>query len=443
MQLVQRASQRHSVVMTGNMQQAIALLQLSNLGLQAYIEKEAEENPFIELENRHRGSLALPMGQGGQSDLGDAIARLADHPMSLYAHIAAQFDLMFGASPDRAVADRFLEAIDANGWLSEPLEDIAFDCGLTLEQAEKMLVRVQQVEPAGLFARNLAECLRLQALDQGLLTDVFAAVLDNLPRLAAADLVGLARVCDCDMATLRTTLTRLRALNPKPGADFNIGDAREREPDLIVSAHVSDAGKTWKVDLNRSTMPSVEISIPEGATAPTAADTKAFITERLGVARWLRRAVEHRNQTILLVGSEIVRRQTAFLDQGPAQIAPMTLTDIATAVGVHESTVSRVTTGVMIATPRGTFSLKRFFSAALANAQDADGPTASAAAVRHQVQKLIADESPSEPLSDDAIARQITVNGVVLARRTVAKYRDMLNIPSSFQRRRQAKLKAG
>lgn len=442
MQIVQRTSQRQSVVMTGNMQQAIALLQLSNLGLQAYIEKEAEENPFIDIDRCHRGSLALPMSQGGLPDTADPVARLADHPMSLYAHIAAQFDLMFGNSPDRIIADRFLEAIDANGWLAEPLESIAFDAGLTLHQAETFLARVQQVEPAGLFARNLAECLRLQAVDQGIMSDVFAAVLDNLPRLAAADLVGLARICGCDMQVLRATLTQLRGLNPKPGADFNIGDAREREPDLIVSALITDAGKSWKVDLNRSTLPSVDIHIPDATAQNADGDSKNFISERLGVARWLRRAVEHRNQTILLVGAEIVRRQTAFLSQGPAHIAPMTLTDVASAVGVHESTVSRVTTGVMIATPQGTFSMKRFFSAALASAQDGDPAGASAAAVRHQVQKLVANENPANPLSDDAIARAITVGGVVLARRTVAKYREMLNIPSSFQRKRHAKLKA-
>ena len=441
MQIVQRTAQRQSIVMTGHMQQAIALLQLSNTDLQAFIEKEAEENPFIDLDRCRAAVPDLPMSRGMGEDMGDAVGRIADHPMSLYAHIAAQFDLMFDALQERAIADRFLEAIDGNGWLSEPLDQIAFDCAITMEQAEMMLERVQQVEPAGLFARNLADCLRLQAVDQGILTEVFACVLDHLPRLAAADLTGLARICGCDMATLRATLVQLRGLNPKPGADFTMADLRQREPDLIVVEKKCQDGVTWQVELNRSTLPSVTITAPDGLATAHTGSAHSFVTERLGVARWLARAVAHRNQTMLAVGAEILRRQAGFLSGGPSQIVPMTLADVAASVGVHESTVSRVTSSAMIATPQGTFTLKRFFSSALAST--GDGDAASAAAVRHQLQQLVAAENPAAPLSDDAIARAIKVNGVVLARRTVAKYRDMLNIPSSFQRKRQAKLKAG
>lgn len=442
MQIVQRVSQRHSLVMTGHMQQAIGLLQLSNLDLQSFIEKEAEENPFIDIDASRRGTLTLPMSGGAHSDLGDPISRLANHPLSLYAHVAAQFDLIFDTAADRAVADCLLEALDENGWLSEPLDQIAFACNRSLPEVQSILARAQEVEPAGLFASDLAECLRLQAIEQGILTDVFATVLDHLPRLAAADLTGLARICGCDMPTLRETLIKLRGLNPKPGADFSVSVNREREPDLIVTAQQGDNGQIWKVELNKSTLPSVEINIPDGLDTPHAEATKSFITERLGVARWLRRAVEHRNQTIQTVGAEIARRQSAFLANGPAAIVPMTLSDVSQAIGMHESTVSRVTTGVMIATPQGTFSLKRLFSTALANVQEGDAGNASAAAVRYQLQKLVAAEDPRNPLSDDALARAIKLDGVVLARRTVAKYRDMLNIPSSFQRKRHAKLKS-
>lgn len=434
MRILQSAAQRQSVVMTGNMQQAIALLQLSNTDLQSYIEKEAEENPFIEVENSLRPVPSLPSSGGRQGDLDDPVSRLADHPPSLYGHISNQFDMIFTDPADRMIADRYLEAIDQNGWLAEPLDQIAASCGLTLAEAEEMLHLVQQVEPAGVFARNLAECLSIQAHEQGILTDVFRRVLDNLPRLAAADLTGLARVCGCSMEELGCTLKKLRGLNPKPGADYSLGGITEREPDLIVTRK----GDGWSVELNRSTLPSVAISAVSKAVSRCNRHTQDYVSERLGVARWLRRAVEHRNHTTLAVGSEIVRRQQAFLAKGHAFIAPMTLADVAQSVGVHESTVSRVTTGTMIATPHGTLSLKRLFSTALHSNIGEEG--ASAAAIRFKLQKLVAGEDPKNPLSDDALAKAINEGGTVLARRTIAKYRDMLSIPSSFQRKRLGKL---
>ncbi|MBW4973967.1 RNA polymerase factor sigma-54 [Roseovarius mucosus] len=435
LQISQRAAQTQGLVMTGHMQQAIALLQLSNTDLQRYIEQEAEENPFIEVARSERALPSLPHVGGKGADADDATGRIADHPLSLYAHVAAQFDLMFNSTQDRLIADRFLEALDENGWLGEPLEEIAFACALDMTEAEHMLHAVQAVEPAGLFARTLAECLALQAEDQGLMTPLFRAVLNNLPRLAAADLTGLARVCACTMDDLRATLKQLRSLNPKPGADFHVANLIEREPDLIVSRGASG----WKVELNRSTLPAVLVDEESAAVATQDKRAREYVGERLGVARWLRRAVEHRNQTALAVGAEIVRRQAAFLEHGPAKIAPMTLADVAQAIGVHESTVSRVTTGILMVTPQGTMGLKRFFSTALAGDADGEGG-ASAAAVRYRIQKMVAGEDPTNPLSDDAIAQMISADGPVLARRTVAKYRDMLHIPSSFQRKRQGKL---
>ena len=437
MQLVHRQSQGQSLVMTSVMQQAIALLQLSNTDLQRYIEKEAEENPFIDVNGRHRAAPALPYSGGALSENDDPISRIESHPLSLYGHVSGQLDLLFPHPVDRAMADRFLEALDPNGWLADPLDRIAADCGLDEEAAEEMLHAIQQVEPAGLFARNLAECLALQAEDQGLMTPLFRKVLDNLPRLAAADLSGLARVCGCSLDDLRTPLKQLRSLNPKPGADFSGNDVSEREPDLIVTR-----GETgWMVELNRSTLPAVEVDETLLASKLTDAQARSYVGERLGVARWLRRAVEHRNQTTLAVGAEIVRRQAAFLEKGLGYIAPMKLADVAQAVGVHESTVSRVTTGILMVTPHGTLGLKRFFSTALSVETEGE-EAASAAAVRYKIQKMIAAENPQAPLSDDAIAKAVSAGGPVLARRTVAKYRDMLNIPSSFQRKRQGKLNA-
>lgn len=437
MQVSQRIGAKQSMVVTGHLQQAIALLQLSNNDLQSYIEKQAEENPFIQLGRADRPSRGLAAGsvsggRGAEND--DITARIADHDLSLYGHVSAQFDMMFSDSSERAVADRFMEGLDPNGWMTEPLESVAFACGLDMVEAEAMLDRVQQVEPTGLFARSLAECLRLQASEKGLLCPVFEKVLENLPRLAAADLRGLCKICDCSMEQLKDVLKALRGLDPKPGMAFDSANTLEREPDLLVSR-----GETgWKVELNRSTLPTVLVD-EEGAKALSRDKiAREYIGDRVGTARWLRRAVEHRNQTALAVAAEIVRRQTAFLNNGPAHIAPMTLAAVAKEIGVHESTVSRITTGMMMVTPQGTFNLKRFFSTALQN--DDSEESASAAAVRHRIQTLVAGEDPKKPLSDDVLSQIIAKEGPKLARRTVAKYREMLKIPSSFQRRRAAKL---
>jgi RNA polymerase sigma-54 factor len=334
------------------------------------------------------------------------------------------------------MAEAFLDALEPSGWLGQPIAAIAERLFVSEEEAEALLLKLQRVEPAGLFARNLAECLRLQAADQGLLTPAFAALLDNLPMLAQADLRGLCRVCGVEMEELKSMLRQVRSFNPKPGATFDATPMPQRAPDLIITRGADG----WRVDLNRSTLPTVVVREGEARRLSTRrVEANAYVAERLSVARWLSRAVEHRNQTTLKVGAEVVRRQTEFLEHGASRMRPMVLREVAEAIGVHESTVSRVCSGMLIATPQGTFPLKSFFSAALASREGDAGEAGSASAVRHRIQKLIATENPEDPLSDDAIARIIgQEEGVHLARRTVAKYRDQLRIPSSVDRRRRA-----
>ncbi|MEO0678242.1 MAG: RNA polymerase sigma-54 factor, partial [Pseudomonadota bacterium] len=197
----------------------------------------------------------------------------------------------------------------------------------------------------------------------------------------------------------------------------------------------------WLVELNRSTLPAVRVDENHARAVTRDVTARAYTSERLRMAKWLHRAVEHRNQTTLAVAAEIVRRQSAFLERGAACLAPLTLADVADAVGVHESTVSRVTTGILMVTPQGALPVKRFFSTALAGGVSANGGEAtSAASVRHRIEQLVAAEDAANPLSDDAIARAINDGGPVLARRTVAKYRGQLRIPSSFERKRRAQI---
>lgn len=434
----QTVGQRQSLVVTAQLQQAIQLLQMGNADLQSFIEGQAEENPFVEV-GLPKASLApvreraLPSQARSTDDDWDRIGQLAADPgPSLYAHVSAEAARLDLTAPERILSDLFLDALEPSGWLGQSVAAIAERAGVAEEMAEATLRKLQRIEPAGLFARNLAECLRLQADEQGILTPAFDKLLANLPLLAQADLRGLCRVCAVTMDDLKAMLRQVRGLNPKPGATFDATPSPQRPPDLIVTR--GDGG--WKVDLNRSTLPSVVVRSDEARRVTKRQETNDYVNERLSVARWLSRAVEHRNQTTLKVGAEVVRRQAEFLEQGLQAMRPMILREVAEAIGVHESTVSRVCSGLLIATPQGTFPLKNFFSAALSSRE---GEAGSASAVRHRIQKLVAAENPEEPLSDDAIAKVIeSEHGVTLARRTVAKYRDQLRIPSSVERRRRA-----
>ena len=435
-------TQRQSLVVTAQLQQAIQLLQMGNTDLASFIEGQAEENPFLELGSRNaqqRGTrdLTLPSQLRAGGDDFDRIGALAADPgPSLYTHAAAEVNRLDLSSDERTMAEVFLDALEPSGWLGQPLSSIADRLFITEDAALALLRKLQRVEPAGLFARNLSECLRLQAAEQGLLTPAFSVLLDNLPMLAQADLRGLCRICGVALDDLKAMLRQIRSFNPKPGATFDSAPIPQRAPDLIVTRGADG----WRVDLNRSTLPTVVVRSDEARRiALRKIEANDWVSERLSVARWLSRAVEHRNQTTLKVGAEIVRRQSEFLEHGPARLRPMVLREVADAIGVHESTVSRVCSGLMIATPQGTFPMKTFFSASLASREGDGREAGSAAAIRHRVQRLIAAESPEDPLSDDTIARIIgQEDGIQLARRTVAKYRDQLRIPSSVDRRRRA-----
>ncbi len=277
-----------------------------------------------------------------------------------------------------------------------------------------MLARLQTIEPAGLFARSLSECLRLQARAEGQTDPVLLGVIDNLDLVATNDTTRLARKLGTTEADISRTIRAIRAMNPKPGAQFDSLAAPIREPDLI--ARRGDAG--WTVALNRSALPSVTIAPGRG--------------KGQGPARALLRLVEARNTTLLRVGQEILRRQEAALDHGATRLLPMTMADIATALGLHESTISRVVSGTSVDTPRGTLWLRALFSAR--RGSDA-APDLSAAALRAQLATLIAREDRSRPLSDDALARALSAEGALIARRTVAKYRAVQGIPPAHRRK--------
>lgn len=493
MQLSQsvRLKQKQSMVMTPRLQQAIRMLQMNNLDLTTYLETQALENPFMEVgagetaydvegngnpapeqvtgktaegaDNAMENGVAqsdtptagqevnqyesaepeFPMRKdqvsGGQDQDWDMIAtRISERPVSLAAHLQNQIDLSDLTAGQKIMAHILLEYLEPSGWMPKPLAEIAEEKNLDIEAITPILAIMQSFEPSGIFARNLSECLRFQAMDQQLLTPQFEIFLNHLELLAAGRLETLKRKCKCDDSELADMVRIIRGFDPKPGAAFDQLDHVVNPPDLIVTMVEGN----WVVELNKSTLPGIVIdeNYAEELTKKIK-DKKAqeFTNNAISSARWFKRAMEQRNNTTLTISAEIIKQQTEFLEKGLSHLKPLLLRDVAKAVSMHESTVSRVTSGILIATPMGSFPLKSFFSVSLSSHDDTH-ENASAAAVRNMIQELVSKENPQSPMSDDAIAAEVSDKGIQLARRTVAKYRQLLKIPSSTERRRRAKL---
>jgi RNA polymerase sigma-54 factor len=304
---------------------------------------------------------------------------------------------------------------------------------LPLERVEAVRRAMMRFDPAGLFARDLKECLAAQLEDKNRLDPAMRTLLDNLELLARRDLRGLMSRCGVDSEDLADMIGEIKALDPKPGASYDVEPARAIIPDLLMRAA---PGETWLIELNPDTMPRVLVN--EGFHArisPKASKAdRVFIADQLASANWLVRSLQQRAQTILKVAAEIMRLQDGFLRQGVAHLRPLILRDIATAVEMHESTVSRVTSNKYIATPRGIYELKYFFTTSIGSTDGGEGH--SSEAVRHRIRQMIAAETPTGILSDDQIVTMLRQEGVDIARRTVAKYREAMHIPNSVGRRR-------
>jgi RNA polymerase sigma-54 factor len=404
--------QTQRLKLTQGLAASIRILRSDALGLSRYLEEQAAENPQLVL-SRPTGQDWLPRWTAalGAPETG---AEQAAAGASLMAHA---FGLIAGLrlpARDARIAEALAEALEPSGWLGRPLTAIAAQTGATLPQVEAVLQRLQaEAEPTGLFARNLADCLRLQAAELGEMDAAMAAVLDRLDLVARGDPARIARDSGLSEEAIRARIAALRRYDPKPGAGFEPFAAPLREPDLIATP--GDQG--WTVSINRSALPSVSLAEAKG---PGRAEARAIL-----------RMIEGRNVTLLAVGQEILARQVAALEQGMGALVPMTMADVASAVGLHESTVSRVVAGTAVDTPRGTWWLRGLFTQA---AQEG-GP--SAGALRDRLAQLIAGEDPAAPLTDEALAALMSDGGAPIARRTVAKYRGMLNLPPAGRRRRR------
>ena len=478
--------QSQSLVMTPQLRQAIQLLQFSNIEASAFIEDELLKNPLLERDdgvgtiNALDGAAPAPPGPempdaasfassgmmpdadkapldidvsnvydagtgadgyggamaGGDDDWNPIDALGAEKP-NLREHLEQQARLAFTTRAELAIAAALIAVLDGAGRLAEAPEAIAAMLGVHLEQLEAVRAKMLRFDPAGLFAVSLAECLAAQLAEKNRLDPAMQTLLDNLEMLARRELRALQEICGVDAEDLADMVAELKRLDPKPGAGFDTEPLRPLIPDVLMRpAPITEDGQSdWLLEINPETMPRLLIRRGFHARILTSAsrETRSFLSEQMQSATWLVKALESRAQTILRVSAEIVRRQDGFFRHGISHLRPLTLRDIAVEVELHESTVSRVTSNKSIATPRGIFELKFFFTTALAGA---NGETHSAETVRYRVGQIIAAETPKNILSDDAIAALLQKEGIDIARRTVAKYRDALRIPGSAQRKR-------
>jgi RNA polymerase sigma-54 factor len=488
--------QGQGLVITPQLQQAIKLLQLSNLELDAYVDAELEKNPLLqrderdaepdaepgeaisndtstdriddagaraELDSAHdeaspgdrvTGDAQADMGgveagasmdwskasrSGGSFEGdGDGLEGSATREKTLNEHLHDQLSASGLKAVEAAAANVLIDAVDEGGYLRADLSEVADRLGCGEDLLERVLTVLQGFEPVGVCARDVRECLMIQLKDRNRFDPAMAALLDNLPLLAKHDMPALKRACGVDDEDLREMVAELRALTPRPGAAFGGEPLQTVVPDVYVREGL---GGLWHVELNSETLPRLLVDQRYHARVSASARTdqeKTFVSDCAAQASWLVKSLDQRAKTILKVSSEIVRQQDAFLAFGVEHLRPLNLKTVADAIGMHESTVSRVTSNKYLATPRGVFEMKFFFTSAIQATEG--GEAHSAESVRHKIRQLIDAEAHERDVhSDDAIVETLKEAGVDIARRTVAKYREAMRIASSVERRRRLK----
>jgi len=497
--------QTQGLVMAPQLMQAIKLLQLSSFDLAAYVEGELERNPLLERAsdddppalNSESNSAAPETSEDGSGnsdwmgaaletsrssmeqglgtelenvfpdDGGEKISKPGETAAPAYSvwsgaspgggedynleavvsveatladHLVEQMALAISNPAGRMIGQYLIDMVDEAGYLSGDLDTVAKKLGARVSDVELVLAVLQTFDPGGVCARNLTECLAIQLKERNRYDPAMRTLVEHLDLLAKRDYSSLRRLCGVNEEDLTDMIAEIRTLNPKPGLAFGSTMVQPIVPDVFVRAAPDG---TWQVELNSDTLPKVLINqryYAEVSETTRNDKEKAYIADCMQTATWLVRALDQRAKTILKVSSEIVRQQDGFFAKGVQHLRPLNLKTVADAIGVHESTVSRVTANKYMATSRGIFELKYFFTSAIAAANG--GEAHSAEAVRHRIRQLIDDERVEHVLSDDTIVEKLREAGIDIARRTVAKYRETMRIPSSVQRRRE-KLAAG
>lgn len=457
--------------LTPQLRQAIRLLQLSSVELEQEIQEALISNPLLDEggateadaaadaaaeapaddagEDREAGTEgpdapddwepdpAFSATSGGERDGWD---REPDDSREedLHDHLLWQLNLSHLSVRDQQIAFALIDAIGDDGYLGASLDEIQSslkpEIEADIEEIEAVLHCIQHFDPLGVGARSLAECLVVQlsalAADTPALALARTLAGHHLDTLARGDRAALARALGAETADLDEALALIRSLDPRPGSQFSRSGIEYVVPD----AYAYRSGGEWRVSLNPTAQPKLAINQHyAGLIASASREDAGYLRGQLQEARWLIRSLEARSETLLKVATAIVERQQGFLEHGPEAMRPMILRDVAEAIDMHESTVSRITTRKYLHTPRGTFEFKYFFSSSVSTV---DGGAASATAIQAMIRKLVQDEEPARPLSDSAIARTLNQRGIAVARRTVAKYREAMSIPSSNERAR-------
>lgn len=492
--------QGQQLVMTPQLQQAIRLLQFSNMELAEFVDSELERNPLLErddtqqktaeetattepapepatgreeewldlrkpvedpagaldtdFENVYQDTGPADAPGGGENatsswasvrqrmnngfEDSDGLESLVATEVSLRDHLGHQLPLTVTDARERLIGQYLIDMVDEAGYIASGFDQLSFKLGAPIEMIEGVLQKLQTFDPPGVFARSLAECLALQLKDQNRYDPLMAGLLANLDLLAARNLNALRKAVGCDMDDLADMIQEIKRLNPKPGLKFGSVQMQPVVPDVIVRA-AADGG--WHVELNSDTLPRVLVNrtyFTRVSKTAAAGKDKDYLLDCLQTANWLIKSLDQRARTILRVAEQIVRQQDGFFMYGVQHLRPLNLKTVADAISMHESTVSRVTSNKYISTPRGIFELKYFFTSAIASS---DGEEAhSSEAVRHRIKQMIDAESADDILSDDKLVEKLRAEGIDIARRTVAKYREALRIPSSVQRRRDKRL---
>ena len=479
MQITQnlKLKQSQSLVMTPQLQQAIKLLQLNNLELTELVNKELEENPFLENESSEEKvekfeeetndlSESFESGESiadepkiddydnrwdtdlsyqsyskttdsDSIDPGSVVEQTLSEKISLKGILKNQAELEFKSQTEKKISELLIDYIEPSGWITISIDELADFSGFDKTLIEKVLLKMQNFEPNGVFARNLKECLIIQLKNEDKLNNSKKKLIENLELLGEGNLKELQKITNLREEELKENIKSIRLLNPKPGTKYSDENSIIFNPDVIVTKN----NENWEVELNNSTLPKVTVNqeyINEIEGLNCSESDKKYITENLNSAKWLIKAIQQRNMTTLKISAEIVNQQKLFFEKGKKYLKPMILKDVAKKINMHESTVSRVTSEKLMLTPRGIFEMKIFFSASIGGTNDGD--SFSAASVRESLKKLISNEPMNNPFSDEILVNKLHSQGISLARRTVAKYRELLNIPSSSIRRRMMRI---
>lgn len=488
--------QTQSLVMTPQLQQAIKLLAASNLEIETFIAEALEANPLLDTGGPADGGeperveITAPSGEEATSDQlmlagggeGDAPLDLSsvdrdfdtgdgagpsmrdaewgaasgsgadfdDMPdweqlraaeVTLAEHLEGQIGALTNDPRTAFIARHIIGLLDDAGYLGQPLEDVADDLGLELFEAEAALALVQSLDPSGVGARTLAECIAIQAREADRYDPCMAALISNLDLVARGEIERLKRLCRVDDEDFADMLRELRSYNPRPGLAFAPAEAGSVVPDVLVAANRAGG---WDIAINEDTLPKLIVNrgyFLELNAGATTRESQGWLKEKLADAHWLIRALDQRQKTILKTAAEIVKQQDGFFRRGVSELRPLTLREVAEQIGMHESTVSRVTSNKYLWCERGTFELKYFFTSGVGRVgEGADGEGASSAAIKARIKALIDAETAKNILSDQQLADMLQKEGFDLARRTVAKYREAIGLGSSAERRRAKKL---